>query len=139
MGKSPRTGTALATHVFKKGNKSDPGNYMYRPIMLLFTWVCYADDWSNTAATRNKHPISKNRNNELQTRILIWNIFLYEPIHYITRQPVFGFPTRYDTLGLTQTRLHNSRVKFRIQERLKRDCTSFVVKSRALHDHLRSY
>ena len=54
---------------------------MYRPIMLLFTWACYADDWSNTATTRKKYPISKNRNNVLQTRILIWNIFLYQTIH----------------------------------------------------------
>ena len=64
-----------------KCNRSDPANYMYPPIMLLLTWACYADDWSNTAATRKKHPISKNRNNVFQTRILIWNIFLYQPTH----------------------------------------------------------
>ena len=81
---------------------------MYRPIMLLFTWACYPDDWLNTAATRKKHPISKNRNNVLQTYILIWNRFLYQPIH---NQLCLIYKAELTQTDLTRGRLDPDSIK----------------------------
>ena len=77
MGKSPRTGRRLLPPMYSGKDQTQETTctvqsccYLHGRVMLMIGQI--------QQQQVRKHPISKNRNNVLQTRILIWNSCLYE-------------------------------------------------------------